>query len=93
MTCEQELIPTDPTERDWHARAWERLRDVRAKHLDWTLDDALRHPTIGPVIRGFAAQLRRQHINQQEIARKEARFGRKVEWNGYGYKPVHPKRR
>ena len=87
-----QLIPEDITERDWHARAWERLRDVRAKRPGWTLDQALAHRTIGPVIRGLAAQLRRDHERGQEIARKEARFGRKMVWNGYGHRPMHPKR-
>lgn len=82
------LVDAPVNERDWHALAWKRLADVRAKHHQWTLDDALAHPVIGRVIRAFGAQLRRQHEADQASAAKEAKFGRKVEWNGYGHRPV-----
>jgi hypothetical protein len=82
------LVDAPITERDWHAKAWERLRDVRARHLGWTLDDALAHRTIGPVVRGFGAQLRRQWEVDQLAAAKAARFGQKVQHTGYGYAPV-----
>lgn len=82
------LVDAPITERDWHAKAWERLRDVRAKRLGWSLDDALAHPTIGGVVRAFAAQLRRQWEVDQLAAAKAARYGQKVHHNGFGYAPV-----
>lgn len=82
------LIDLEVTERDFQARAWERMRDVRATHAGWTLDDALAHPTIGRVVRAFGAQLRQQAAREAVDAEKARKFGRKVEWNGYGYKPV-----
>lgn len=51
---------------------------------------ALEHPTVGRVIRAMAAQLRQQHAKALEVERKAARFGRKVEWTGYGHKPIKP---
>ena len=56
----------------------------------WSLDQALEHPTVGRVIRAMAAQLRQQHAKALEVERKAARFGRKVEWTGYGHKPIKP---
>lgn len=79
------------TERDWHALAWQRLHDVRAKHQGWTLDDALAHRVVGPVVRGYAASLRRAFEADQVRAEKEARYGRKVFHNGYGMAPVPKK--
>ena len=84
------LIPEELTDRDFQARAWERLREMRAKRPGWSLDQALEHPTVGRVIRAMAAQLRQQHAKALEVERKAARFGRKVEWTGYGHKPIKP---
>lgn len=88
MNTTPDLVEALITDRDWQARAWERMRDVRAKRQGWSLDDALAHPTIGKVVRAFGAQLRRQWEADQLAAAKSARFGRKVEWNGYGHKPA-----
>ncbi|MGL5248646.1 MAG: hypothetical protein ACRC8U_10655 [Brooklawnia sp.] len=82
-----DLLDTPITDRDWQARAWERLRDVRATRHGWTLDDALADPRIGRIVRAFGAQLRQQHEQRQRALEKEARYGQKVEWNGYGYAP------
>lgn len=83
-----DLLDSPVTDRDWQARAWERMRDVRATHQGWTLDQALEHPAIGRVVRAFGSQLKRQALDAQKRAEKEAKFGRKVVWNGYGYVPV-----
>ena len=88
-----DLLCAPITERDWQARAWERLRDVRAKHLGWTLDDALADPVVGRVVRGMAATLKREHDEREARTEKEARFGRKATFNGYGYVPLHSTRR
>lgn len=87
-----DLLDTPVTDRDWQARAWERMRDVRAKHQGWTLDDALAHPVFGRVVRAFGAQLKRQAADAAARAEKEAKFGRKVVWNGYGYVPASRER-
>lgn len=86
------LIPEELTDRAFQARAWERLREMRAKRPGWSLDQALEHPTVGRVIRAMAAQLRQQHAKVLEVERKAARFGRKVEWTGYGHKPIKPQK-
>lgn len=88
-----DLLTTPITERDWQQRAWEQLRDVRAKHLGWTLDDALADTVVGRVVRGVAATLKREHEEREARAQREARFGRKVTFNGHGYVPTHPTRR
>ena len=82
------LLDAPITERDWQQRAWERLRDVRAKRLGWTLEDALADPVVGRVVRGLAAQLRRDAEAAAAARRKAARFGHPVTWNGYGYRRV-----
>jgi hypothetical protein len=85
-----DLIDAPITDRDWQARAWDRLHDVRARNTGWTLDQALAHRTIGPVVRGYAAQLKRDHAAEQAIQEREAKFGRRMVWNGYGMKPRKP---
>lgn len=81
-----DLLGVEPTDRDWQALAWRRLSDVRAKHAGWTLDQALAHETIGRIVRAFAAQLKRQAEEKKASEAKEARFGARVAWNGYGYR-------
>lgn len=86
----QALLDTPVTERDWQARAWERMRDIRATRCGWTLDDALAHPVIGRTVRAFAAQLAREHAQACERRERELRYGRKVIHTGYGYRPARP---
>ena len=88
MTSPAGLIEAPITDRDWQALAWERMRDVRLKRQGWTLDQALAHQTIGKVVRAFGAQLKRQWEADQLADSKAAKFGRKVQFNGYGYAPV-----
>ena len=76
------------TPRDWLARAWERLATYRAAHPDWTLDDALAHPGIGRVVRGFAAQIERDAKTVERHQQRARRYGQAVQHNGYGYAPV-----
>jgi len=88
MRASPDLVDVPITDRDWQALAWKRMHDVRAKHLGWSLDDALAHQTIGKIVRAFGRQLRRQHEADQQRAEKEALYGRKVQWNGFGHVPV-----
>lgn len=83
-----DLLDAPVTERDWQQRAWERLRDVRAKRASWTLDDALAHPIVGRVVRGLAAQLRNDAAVFEAAQRKAERFGHPVTHNGFGYRRV-----
>lgn len=82
------LLDAPVSERDWQARAWERMRDIRATRHGWTLDDALAHPVIGRTVRAFAVQLARDHAQALERRERELRYGRKVTHNGYGYRPA-----
>lgn len=52
---------TQPAERAWQEQAWASLCLTRPSLLRTTLDAALRDRLQGPLIRGFAAQLRRKH--------------------------------
>ncbi len=88
-----DLLGLGATDRDWQQRAWERLRDVRAKHHGWTLDQALAHETIGRVVRAFAAQLRAEAAASVAREARAARFGRQVVHNGFGFVPRFPARR
>lgn len=82
------LLDAPITERDWQARAWERMRDIRATRCGWTLDDALAHPVIGRTVRAFAAQLQREHAQACERRERELRYGRRVIYTGFGYRPA-----
>lgn len=88
-----DLLDAPVTDRDWQARAWERMRDLRATRQGWTLDQALEHRVIGAVVRAFGAQLKREAAEAARRAEKEAKFGRKVVWNGFGYVPASRERR
>lgn len=45
---------------DWNALAWQRLGRIRSAHPELqTVDMALAHRVVGPVVRAHAAQLRR----------------------------------
>ena len=83
------LIDAAVTPHDWQARAFERLQASRPRLHDRTLDQALADAVLGRVIRAFAAQLQR---NAEAAAKREARaarFGTPVQFNGFGYVPVH----
>ena len=61
---------------------------LRAAHPDWTLDDALAHPGVGRVVRGFAAQIERDAKTVERHQQRARRYGQAVQHNGYGYAPV-----
>lgn len=89
----QPLVDQPVTDHDWQQHAWNRLRSSRPRLRDITLGQALDDEGLGPIVRGFAAQLRREHEAKELALAKEARYGRKVEHNGYGYRPVRHGRR
>ena len=82
------LLPEAPCERDWQALAWQRMTRQRLAHPGWSLDDALREPTVGRVLRLFAAQLARDAEILAQHAERAARYGTPVRHNGFGYVPV-----
>lgn len=84
-----DLIGIPTTDRDWQTEALRRLTVRNPSAREMTLDQALADPIIGRVVRPFAAQLRREHDAALQRAEREARYGRRVQWNGYGYRPVH----
>lgn len=88
MTSQQFIDPRI-TDLDWQHMAWQRLAKTRDRFRDLTVQQALDDPSLGRIVRGFAAQLKRDHEAQQALQAKQARFGLKVEHNGYGYRPAH----
>ena len=57
---------------DWRAAAWANLPGIRARHPELrTLDQALAHRIVGPVIRAHAAQLRREHQPASRSPRRQ----------------------
>lgn len=78
------LIDPAPTARDWQARAWEHIRRSRPRYAALSLDEALAQPVLGRVLRAYAAQLQRDAQAAAARAAREARFGRRMEWTGFG---------
>lgn len=85
----QPLVEHPITDLDWQHMAWQRLAKTRDRFRDLTVQQALDDPRLGRIVRGFAAQLKRDHEALQALQAKQARFGMKVEHNGYGYRPAH----
>lgn len=83
------LVDAPVTERDWQQRAWERLLNNRPQLHGITLDKALADAVLRRIVMGFAAQLSREHAAHLAATAKEAQYGRKVQHNGYGYRPVN----
>jgi len=90
MTSPQ-LVEQPITDLDWQHMAWQRLAKTRDRYHDLTVQQALDDPSLGRIVRGFAAQLKRDHEALQEHQTKQARYGTKVQHNGYGYRPVQRK--
>jgi hypothetical protein len=82
------LFDQPVTDRDWQVRAWGMLKEPRASNPGWTVDDALAHPVIGRIVRAMGHHLRHRAQADADQQQREKRFGRKVEFNGYGYRPV-----
>lgn len=85
----QPLVDQPVTDLDWQHLAWHRLAKTRDRYRNTTLQQALADITLGPIVRSFAAQLKRDHEALQAMRAKQARYGTKVQHNGYGYQPVH----
>jgi hypothetical protein len=81
-----QLVDTAVTERDWLARAWEHIRNGRPRYAALSLDQALEQPVLGRMLRAYAAQLQRDAAAAARTAERTARFGRRVQWTGYGYR-------
>ena len=64
------------------------LKEPRARHPGWSFEDALAHPIIGRIIRAMGHQLKHRADDLARTQEREVRFGRKVEFNGYGVRPV-----
>jgi hypothetical protein len=81
------LLPdAQPTERDYQAQAWERLVQLRLQHPGLDFDGALKHPVIGKVLRGMAAQAMRQEAEHQRELARRSRYGTPVR---YVRVPIH----
>jgi hypothetical protein len=84
---QQPLLPNaQVSERDWLARAWENIRHGRPRYAALGIDEALAQPVLGRMLRAYAAQLQRDDSARAAAAEREARFGRRVQWTGFGYR-------
>jgi hypothetical protein len=92
-TTTADLIDPQPTQRDWLARAWEHVRNGRPRYAALSLDEALAQPVLGRMLHAYAAQLQRDAAAAAARAAREARYGRRVEWTGFGYRAARTGRR
>lgn len=71
------LVDAPMTDRDWQSMAWERLAEWRARHMDWTLDDALRHELLAPIVRAYGRHLQAEHARKVREEERAQRYGRR----------------
>jgi hypothetical protein len=82
---QQPLLPdAQVSDRDWLARAWERLSHGKPRYAAMTLDQALAQPVLQRLVTGCAKVMRADAARWQA---EEARVDR------YGARPVRPQRR